>query len=314
MNEKFWPSARPFCPISAGQDNPFANMVSSVAEKDKKGGYDHKRGARSPRFALRGPFLSLGDQTVVTASYYERRTRIDFRARRRFRPVPLARIEDWPVLSYIASRAQYESVFGQAFHMLDIDLIELRDAIGLPPGRESDVVDSLRRLTGTAITLGNWPNQGGNLRNYAPDFPLIDVKRLHPELYRVSLSDFMTDELYDKQMLRSFGPVSDPFAHRLQAWGQSWVGRDMKTGRQIIKQRDALSRLGPIPPELTGDPWSYLVEAVEKNDVPGFSFEMTEMSLRPAIEVHKLDEPLPPVSVDPGPIGDDDEILLPPWE
>lgn len=236
------------------------------------------------RPALRTPILSSGRQFRYEFSCYEKQQRVIVRVQPRFRGIELARTEDAPLLDYIAVRAHRQLGGTEIGEVQDlaVSVGEIAAYYGLPPGSEREITDSLRRLTGTRLTVERWKG-----RTYASAFPMLEAKLSSSGHFVVTPSAWMSDELWDGELVpapRSSARLTGP-RFRLDGWARSWLGRNPQSGEQVITRRDALARFGPLPEGAVGTPWQQILAAVEANDLPDHELELIERRGEPALLV-----------------------------
>ncbi|MET1755545.1 hypothetical protein ABVV53_08750 [Novosphingobium sp. RD2P27] len=236
------------------------------------------------RPSMRMPILSNGSQARVTFTCWEKQQRVIGQLHQRYRGVELVRTDDAFILDYIALQRHKQLGSVSRPDLLELAVTELCAYYELAPCAEEQIVDGLRRATGTLLTFDHWKE-----RHYPRKFPLVEARRRTPGRFTIKTSAWLDDELMDGEVVSAPRHTSQlPFTRfRLDGWGRSWVGRNRRTNEQIITQRDALARVGPLPDRMPGTPWEHLLAVVEANDLQDFNLAVIEHRGRPAISVEE---------------------------
>jgi hypothetical protein len=244
--------------------------------------------------ALRTPLLSISERRQVRFTTWEStrisRTaygasgkceRVSVTLIARSKCIGLVSIRDAPVFHYVISRFvhAFDRAYGCAVSSLKLPPGGILADLGLPTTAEGSVVDALRRITNTLVTVSR--RRGG------PDYPsqarLIDITRDGAGDFNLTLSAWLEDEIVAGQVCQapSSSRSLDGIRQRLYGWMVAWVGREQEDGR-VIWLREILDRLGPLW-ENAGDPWVEVRTVVEANDLPDFHVELTTDRGDPAI-------------------------------
>lgn len=281
---------------------------------------------RQARVALRTPLLSMAEPRRVSFSTWERaaarnqdgsavRERVSVTLSKRSERQDLASIRDAPVFHYAASRFRhaYDQAHGCAVPSLRLSLTEILSDLGRPFTAGEVVVDALRRITNTLVTVSR-----GSRRSYPTAQRLIDITRDEGGDFELAPSTWLEDDLLANGVYRAPPSTSSlgGIRQRLYGWMIAWVGREQADGR-VIWMREILDRLGPLW-DGAGDPWDEVCVVVAKNDLPDFHAELTTDRGSPAIflrprQPRRDEEPrdfrLPPLELS---LDDDEPDLLGP--
>jgi hypothetical protein len=248
---------------------------------------------RCARVALRTPLLSIGQHAYVRFATWEtahtgqlayrasqKRERVSVTLTKRSKNVGLVNVTDASVFHHVISRFVHASNRAGGFSVssLRLPVGEILSDLGLPSTAKRDVIDALRRITNTLVTVS---------RRSRPSYPsaarLIDITRDETGDFDLTLSAWLEDEIVAGQVCQapSSSRSLDGIRQRLHGWMVSWVGREEEDGR-VIWLHEILDRLGPLW-ENAGDPWVEVRAVVEANDLPDFHVGLTTDRGDPAI-------------------------------
>lgn len=261
---------------------------------------------------MRTPILSIGAHFSGSFACYEKQQRVNGQLQPRYRAVELARIDDAFMIDYIAGRRhqQLGSLMSRSASELELTVADVLAYYDLATCAETQIVDALRRLAGTLITLDHWKG-----RQYSRSFPLIEARRVESGRFAIKTSAWLDDELMDGELVsapRSASRLSS-FRFRLDGWARSWVGRNPRIGEQIITKRDALARVGALPNQMPGTAWEHLVAVVTANDLPSSNVKLIQHRGQPAIAIEQRRQANRSAGMDPGladQLGNDDDTGL----
>ncbi len=251
------------------------------------------------RATMRTPILSIGAHFSGSFACYEKQQRVKGRLQPRYRNVELARIDDAFIIDYIAGRRhrQLGSLMLRSASELEFTVTDVLAYYDLATCAEPQIVDGLRRLSGTLITLDHWKD-----RQYSRSFPLIEARRVESGRFAIRTSAWLDDELMDGELVSAprYASRLSSFRFRLDGWVRSWVGRNPRIGEQIITKRDALARVGALPDQMPGTAWEHLVAVVTANDLPSSDVKLIEHRGQPAIAIEQRRQANPLAGMDPG--------------
>jgi hypothetical protein len=241
---------------------------------------------RLPLVVCRMPLLSLGAPNNVSFACREKGRRVQVKLQRRWPKVELARTDDAAVMNYAISMFMHaiNENNWSAVSELPLDINFLLSDLRLAPSATKQIVDSLRRLTGTLVSVLGW--DGPPLPT---KFPLFEIRQLNAMAFHLKLSTWLENELVAYRVVTS-RPAAGQIVgvrQRLYGWAVGWVGPEHDGGR-MIRQREALERIGPVLDRF-GSAWDQIVGAVEANDLPGYDMQIATFEGRPAIFMRKLD-------------------------
>jgi len=229
---------------------------------------------------LRAPILAISPtRQWYTYKGREWGKRVEMRIGPRYRCGRRALIGDAAILAYIASRAAHSfNVSLISLPSVQLELDEFFSVFGLPNDEtnRAETIESLRRLHATGISLLNWgPN------SVSGDFPLLEVERFRSG-FHLCLSDWLVGEIEAQRFvsmpMESFGLGG--LESRVFGWIKSWVGPQHNGGRAIF-MREAMNRLGPIPPNF--HPRQMIMEVIARNALPGYDLDIDNFDGKPAI-------------------------------
>lgn len=242
---------------------------------------------------LRLPILAVAP-TLERSIFrgWERGHKVSMTVSARNRTIGRATVEDAYVLSYVASRAT--ETFNARLcpgMFVEIEPRMMLEELGMPadPAACERVIASLRRLVMTDLRVYNWGDRAiSEMGPLLPIEPCAKDKRR----FLISVPDWLQDEIQAPR-IATIPPEAltfSGFRARLYGWAQGRVGQKLGDAR-FITQREALTRLGPIPPGT--DPWDAILAAAVADDVPGYGLGLEAFDGQPAIAVRRRIERTP---------------------